>query len=210
MPRHRQTSHSAAVVARYRRPALLGGLIGGATALVIGAAAFAFVLASEAGVDFSFSDSAAADVVGSVRHDPAVTHDLAAVTTGSPTPIAHARPTPSVVPAPRRVGAAVGSATAAVSGTPVHADVAGAKPAGSPAPPVRGTASPAPTVTRTTSPAASTSAPSAGSSTAVSPSPSPSASSGGASSPGGSAGDPVATPSATPDPDCVLLLLCAP
>jgi hypothetical protein len=180
MARHRLSPLRVPFLARARRPALLGGALGGGAALVIGVVSCVLLSTTSVGVHFTFADRAAAAVVGAPHHQPAVTRDLATAATGSPTP----QSTPS-----RNAVAATTSRTQGAAASPVSplATPPAASSAAAPAAPAASAAIPSP------SPSASPS---------VAPTPSPAA-----SAPAQEPSSQPTAPTAGGD-DCVLAILC--
>ncbi|WP_344751335.1 hypothetical protein [Gryllotalpicola koreensis] len=167
MARHRLSPMRVPFLARSRRPALLGGALGGGAALVIGLVTCAALSTTSVGVHFTFVDRAEAAVIGSIHHDPVVTRDLA--TAPSETP----RPTPTASVAAHKVAAAAQAASSAVTPTAAATAIPTAPPAAAPVP-TAAAATAAPAASPSSSPsAAPTSSASPTSSPAASPAPSP-------------------------------------
>jgi hypothetical protein len=171
MARHRDTRKRGGIVARSRRPALLGGALGGGAALVIGITACAVLSTTNVGVHFTFVDRAEAAVVGSRNYEPAVTRDLATAPSATPTPT----PTPASTAAAQAAAAAKSAAKAAAeqaSAGQVSAATASPAPAAeSPAEPAPAAAAPSPTPT--SSPSESAASTPAQTSAPVAPTPQP-------------------------------------
>ncbi|GAA4161417.1 hypothetical protein GCM10022286_18940 [Gryllotalpicola daejeonensis] len=138
-------------LARSRRPALLGGALGGGTALVLGLTAFAIVSASSDGVHFSFSDRADAAVIGSTHDIPTVSRDLGSVT--APTP----RPTPTAAPATSANAPEEKRETVQSSDAAPNTSAAKSASAAASTPAASSTPSPSATATVASSPAATSS-----------------------------------------------------
>ncbi|WP_162940101.1 hypothetical protein [Gryllotalpicola protaetiae] len=183
MARHRLSPRRVPFLARARRPALLGGVLGGGTALVIGVVTCAVLSTTSVGVHFTFVDRAEAAVIGVTHDQPAVTRDLA--TAGSPRPTPTSTPTPSA--AAKTAARAASSASAAAQAAEPDASPSATPAAASSAAPIAPVPSPS-----------------------SSPSPAPSPSSAPSSSPTSiPSQQPTSQPSNPPSDDgCVLVVFC--
>ncbi|GAA4191810.1 hypothetical protein GCM10022288_23200 [Gryllotalpicola kribbensis] len=163
MARHRSSPTRVPFWARSRRPAVLGGALGGGTALIAGLAVCAAISVSGAGVNFHFSDSAVAAVLGDDHAAPTVTRDLPAASSTAPTqtpsvtpsralaqaqsaaadPASPAAATPSTTPTPAQAQAQSSSASASSVATP--SATASAQPSSTPTSSASPSSTPAPT-----------------------------------------------------------------
>jgi hypothetical protein len=186
MARHRDTRKRGGIVARSRRPALLGGALGGGAALVIGITACAVLSTTNVGVHFTFVDRAEAAVVGSRNYEPAVTRDLATAPSATPTP------TPTSTPHATAAAQAAAAAKSAAKAAAQQAEAGQVSAA---------TASPAPAAEAPAAPATAAAAPS--------PTPTSSPSDSAASTPAQTSAPVAPTPQPTDGGDgCLLLIIC--